>query len=394
MSLDLVSLLPQVEMLVEATILRRTKIDAFMPNLLNEYKSFDAVDQDVLLRKLEHAGTHWPAALPSHEPVQNIYPPPPPQSEFNIFATDGSQIHPDRHASSLYFLINIGAFSLHQGSGEPPEVSKLTIIFFEDDDLYDDFGSMVTGSVINGQRDVLELESLAILAEKTESMPSLAVLDNGLLLWIAAQSGEPRSRVIDKLLHQYLKNLSRIQKSKSSLAGFIDRPRHWNVIALLALSSTPLEDVGQLSIKSNPFRGVIDRALYKQVLKPGYRSSLFLQRSKLNDEFKAAGHQVYFFYLHTGAGDDIVRVEIPEWVASSRVHLDTVHDLLLQQCKQTAGYPYALVRAHELAVVSYLDRDKMETLIQSRLVEQGIPISRSQKAETKRWTGAKRRHRL
>ena len=101
MSLDLVSLLPQVEMLVDAAISRHTKIDAFMPNLLNEYKSFDAVDQDLLLRKLKRIGSHWPAALPSPEPVQNTYPPPPPQSEFNVFATDGSQIHPDRHASSL-----------------------------------------------------------------------------------------------------------------------------------------------------------------------------------------------------------------------------------------------------------------------------------------------------
>jgi NurA-like 5'-3' nuclease len=163
---------------------------------------------------------------------------------------------------------------------------------------------------------------------------------------------------------------------------------------LLALSSSPLNQVEKLSLSSNPFRTITDRTIFERILKPGFRSSLFIQRSRLNAEFKSAGHEIYFFYLHTDAGDNIVRVEVPEWVASSQNHLDTVHNALLEQCKHTAGYPYALIRAHELAAVSNLDRQNFETIIQSGLLDSGLRLSHSQKAESKRWTRAKRRHRL
>jgi hypothetical protein len=394
MSLDFVNLLPQVDMLVDSTISRHKQADALIPDLLKAFESIDGAEQELLLRKLELAGDVWPAAMPSNEPVQETYPPPESRSKFNVIATDGSQIHPDRHSPAYYYLINIGRFSLQHGSGTPPDSSSLAKIYFDEDELYDEFGSAVSTSVINGKRDVLELESLAILAEDTNDAPSLALLDNGLLLWIAAQGGEPRSRVIEKLLLQYMKHLSCIQKSNASLAGFIDRPRHWNAVALLALTSLPLDEVGKLTVKSNPYRSISDRIIFKRILKPGYRSSLFIQRSKLNTEFRSAGQEIYFFYLHTDAGDNIVRVEVPEWVAKSKDHLDTVHDSLLEQCKQTAGYPYALIRAHELAVVSNIDRQNFEALIQSRLLEGGVRFTHSQKAETKRWTREKRRHRL
>jgi hypothetical protein len=370
------------------------RANTLIPDLLTTFESFDGLEPDLLLHKLDQAGDVWPAAMPTNEPVQNTYPPPEPRSKFNVVATDGSQIHPDRHNPAYYYLINIGMFSLRHGSGGPPEISSLAKIYFDEDELYDEFGSAVSTSVINGKRDVLELESLAALAENTNDAPSLALLDNGLLLWIAAQGGEPRSRVIDKLLHQYLENLSRVQKSDASLAGFIDRPRHWNVVALLALASLPLDQVGKLRMKSNPFRSISDRVIFKRILKPGSRSSLFIQRSRLNTEFKSAGQEIYFFYLHTESGNNIVRVEVPEWVARSQHHLDTVHDALLEQCKQTAGYPYALIRAHELAVVSNIDRQNFEALLQRRLLDGGVSFTHSQKAETKRWTRERRRHRL
>jgi NurA-like 5'-3' nuclease len=98
--------------------------------------------------------------------------------------------------------------------------------------------------------------------------------------------------------------------------------------------------------------------------------------------------------MHTGAGDNIVRVEVPEWVATSQSRLDIVHDALLQQCRQTDGYPYSLVRAHELAVVSNLDRQNLESFIQNRLIDHGLSFSQSRKAETKRWTGRKRRFQI
>jgi hypothetical protein len=392
MSLDLVGLLPQVEQLVESTVSRRTLADRYLPELRDAFDNFGSVDQELLHKKLEIAGENWPAALPALGSLHEIYPPPPHQNKFKVIATDGSQIYPDRHGPAYYYLINVGLFSLEHGSGSPPEVSNLVKMYFTEDELYNEFGSAISNSVINGQRDVMELEGLALLASSAGEGPTLALLDNGLLLWLAAQGGEPRSRAVDKLLHQYLGHLSSIQKSGASLAGLIDRPRHWNTVALLSLSVTVLEEVKDLQVSSHPIRTITDRGFFKLMLQPGYRSSLLIQRSKLNSEFEIFGQGIYFFYLHTGAGDNIVRVEVPEWVARSKEHLDIVHSSIVQQCQQTAGYPYALIRAHETAVVSNSDRQHFEALIQRRLLERGLRFTRSIKSESKRWTGEKRRH--
>jgi hypothetical protein len=394
MSLDLIDLLPHVELLVESTVTRHRLAEDHLPKIREAFVNYEAVDQELLNKKLEIAGEIWPAAVPTLEPLQEIHPPPPPQPRFNVIATDGSQIYPDRHGPAYFYLINVGLFSLEHGSGAAPIVSNMVKMYFREDELYDEFGSTVSNSLINGQRDVMELEGLAHLAGSVGEEPTLALLDNGLLLWLAAQGGEPRSRAVDKLLHQYLQHLSTLQGSGVSLAGLIDRPRHWNTVALLSLSTTPLEEVKNLQLLSHPIRTINDRGFFKMILQPGHRSSLLLQRSKLNSEFATFGQSIYFFYLHTGAGDNIVRVEVPEWVAKSREHLDIVHSAIVQQCQQTAGYPYALIRAHETAVVSNSDRQHFEAMIQRRLLESGVRFSRSQKAESKRWTGEKRRHRV
>lgn len=97
----------------------------------------------------------------------------------------------------MYYLINIGRISLRYGSGALPEISSVVKIYFDDDDLYDEFGSAISASIINGKRDVLELENLASLADHSTDQPSVALLDNGLLLWLAAQVGAHRNRQID-----------------------------------------------------------------------------------------------------------------------------------------------------------------------------------------------------
>jgi hypothetical protein len=87
-------------------------------------------------------------------------------------------------------------------------------------------------------------------------------------------------------------------------------------------------------------------------------------------------------------------VEVPYWVAHNPKLLNLVHAAIVEQCKLTGGYPYALVRAHELAVVSAADRQVLDSMIQSTLLQHKWMPQHSLKSETKRWTSNKRRHRL
>jgi hypothetical protein len=70
-----------------------------------------------------------------------------------------------------------------------------------------------------------------------------------------------------------------------------------------------------------------------------------------------------------------------------------VHAGVLEQCR-TTGIPYPLVRAHELAVVAQADRAALEQLLQAAMLRVGLQTRISQKAQTKRWTAQRRRHRL
>jgi hypothetical protein len=134
--------------------------------------------------------------------------------------------------------------------------------------------------------------------------------------------------------------------------------------------------------------------LFADRLKPGQRSARFVDSSPVNRDFKTAGHQVQFFYLNTGAPETVARVEIPEWVAEDPAKMDWVHAGIIEQCKTTGGFPYPLVRAHELAIVTAADRQAFESMLEGALIRRGLRPRRSQKAQTKRWTGPRRRHRV
>ena len=57
---------------------------------------------------------------------------------------------------------------------------------------------------------------------------------------------------------------------------------------------------------------------------------------------------LHFFYLNVGAENDdyLARVEIPAWVAENPAQLDTLHAVLISQCRMLGPrpYPYLLHR--------------------------------------------------
>jgi hypothetical protein len=97
-----------------------------------------------------------------------------------------------------------------------------------------------------------------------------------------------------------------------------------------------------------------------------------------------------FFYLNCGPEQQIVRVEIPAWVGENPTYLERVHAGLVEQTRLT-GIPYVLIRAHELAVVGMAERQALDQMMNQILLEHGLDARISQKAQSKRWTGRRRR---
>ena len=117
----------------------------------------------------------------------------------------------------------------------------------------------------------------------------------------------------------------------------------------------------------------------------------------LNDDYAAAGHRIVFFYANMARqeGEEnavIARVELPEWAVQDPQRLDEVVGALYADCELT-GLPYALVRAHELAVVTSVERTEFEKLLGQQMIRHGLSPQLSAKAAGKRMTAGKRSRR-
>jgi hypothetical protein len=121
---------------------------------------------------------------------------------------------------------------------------------------------------------------------------------------------------------------------------------------------------------------------------------LFVNASPNNDiYYRPREHTIYFFYLNAGrpGKDALLRVEVPEWVAVDAARLNLVHAALVAQSQVSDGFPYILMRAHELAVVSVAERRAFDEMIMGALIRQRLSPAISRKAQGKAWTGGGRR---
>ncbi len=384
MSLDLRQLLPQVENLGQEAVRRAAEAAARLPELETMLVEAAHLNREELQRRLAAAPPPAHPAQPTDEAIDASFRLPAHPSQLRILAADGSQVYPDRHGAAFFYMVNVGSIDLAHGSGRPPQVATRSALHYADEDLHDTRGLPVDTHLINARRDAAELAELARLAGEKAQAPSLALLDNGLLLWAASQEQKAARPDVQHVLDEYLEALDRLRDGGVALAGYISRPRGANVVDLVEAARG----------RATGTRGrLTDRLLFGRRLSVHTRSARFRHPAKINDEFSARGHEIQFFYLHTGAQDGIARVEVPAWVAEDSQRMAVVHAGIVEQCRLT-GVPYPLVRAHELALVGQDDRRALDGLVQAALIRHGMSGLASQKAQTKRWTSRRRRHRL
>jgi hypothetical protein len=126
--------------------------------------------------------------------------------------------------------------------------------------------------------------------------------------------------------------------------------------------------------------GLSDRQLFESLLQPGERTAVFESRSRILEDYGV--HRIVFFYLHVGT--EIVRVEVPQWVAASPMLLDLVHAVAYDQAQKGMGYPIALAEAHQHAVVRGAERDLFYEMVTAVLLRRGMRAAISPKNLGKR----------
>ncbi len=158
-------------------------------------------------------------------------------------------------------------------------------------------------------------------------------------------------------------------------AGYVDKPASDLVVRLLELARLPLSGLGQAG-RVRPWLGVTDARLFRELLQPGERSAVFKIQSPSADRFKG-DLAVHFFYLNVGRTDHpwVVRVEIPAWVADHPASVALLHATVVYQSRLLGArpYPYALHRAHEVAVVTLAEKDQLEEMMIAEMIGRGLP---------------------
>ncbi len=341
----------------------------------------DYADQGTMLRR---PARQVRAAIPTDEPLDAVHPLPPTPERFTVAAADGSQIQPDRHRAALYYLINIGSLIYRHGSGEAPEARSESTLGYTEHDLYEN-GMLVAGNLLDVRRDLAELRQLADLFSGEAAVPSVALVDGSIILWVLEDlPGRARSRKVGT----YLDQLKRIRRSGVVVGGFISRPGYGDVTRLLHLASAD-GNVKAANQRPNPLEHLPDRAVFA-TLPPGARSALFVSPKEINQmHYAPEGQEVHFFYVNVveeGQKPVVARVEVPAWVADEVGKLELLHGAIVAQARITGDYPYALARADELAYISSQERAALEDMVMSALIRAGVPSVPSPKAYYKRLT--------
>lgn len=336
----------------------------------------------------------------TRETLGNVHCPGNLPKNFCVLSVDGSHIDVDRHLSAQCALINIGGCVIKYGAQSHAYLFNTPTLYSNEQLYLTEKKSSVTevpieGAVLGLKRTIDEIKALEpLIIEQTPSdIPTLALLDGSLVLWGLSGRGYPdlvRDEIITRGLVPALDSLRAISKTQClSLAAYVSLPRNREVVNTLRLylcESGDAECSASCSGRSSPLapcnmvNDLLDRDLFQSLLQPGQRSSLFSTNSSIVREYR--DHNIFFFYIHTG--NEIARVEIPEWVASNETLLSLTHVLILDQCERGLGYPVAISEAHQQAVITGRDRQRFRELVDMSLADRGLSTFTSEKSLSKR----------
>ncbi len=356
-------------------------------SLLNHFATDLAALQDKVSRAaLSDKGLR--CAVPLTEPLNHHHSAGQPEAYPVLLAADGSQVNPNRHDAVEFGLVNIGIIRLIPGQAlTPVETTSSELILYDDDDS----GQPLTEEYVALLRDFREREELLKLAAR-EPQPVLTLTDGPLELF-----REPKGdRRFDEQFEHYLTVLEGLASIGAVTAGYVDKPGSDLVVRMLELTQYGDDDL-QRAGRERKFGGVRDRDLFAAILGPGERSAVFAVQSPSAEKFKQRLNgqiALHFFYLNTGLPGQswLARVELPAWVSRQPALVDLLQATLLQQCRQLGllPYPYALHRAHEVALVSFQEKEQVQWLIEAELRRNGIEVGQKSHKQSHKDLGGRR----
>jgi hypothetical protein len=303
-----------------------------------------------------------------------------------LIAADGSQIYPSYESAGLYYMINIGVMTYFHGTQETPKQETIPGIFYNDGHILDETRQVISNRTVNSRRTIAEIRTLWMHARqhRANTIPTIAIHDGNLLKFFGG------SDVTDSrsLINEYMGLLVALYDTETALTGYVDNPRSSYLVSLLHLLNLEPYEITDSRLQTNgELEGLTDLDIMKRILAPGERSVVMVQNSPTNYEFKKfnTSHEIAAMYVNVSDTQTphIARLDVPMWVVQNTSIIDSLHALMLEQCRMQGmrPYPYILTRADELAYISGREKEQVESLIRRELMRNNV-VSRSGSAKS------------
>lgn len=292
-----------------------------------------------------------------------------PFTNYSVLATDGSQIYPDRHQGTMCFLINIGSVLLDYSDNSKAKLESEPYIY----DINVNGNDNSSVEIVDCQRQYLEFKTGFEICNSLKN-PPLFLFDGSIIFWhLESKSASTR----DEYLSKYLGILHQFYKNKYLIAGYISLPKSKELVNLIRSKL-------YLQQQNKSVDHIVDSHVASFFLNQFQRTILFKNHSPIVENYPK--HlSPYFFYLDVG--QEIVRIEIPEWIAQDDEKLMMISRIVVDQCIKGYGYPVCLAEAHEQAVVKGVDRDFFYHILKKISLNYKQQILLSQKSYKKRRIG-------
>lgn len=284
--------------------------------------------------------------------LRQVYPIIPHEMPYRVLAVDGSQIYPDHHRGISCFVINIGSvdFSYSVTNNSSVQFDSYPLVFFKGD-LAEEYA--FDDNLVNGKRTELEWRTGLELMIKNnqqhnEHYPQLFLCDGSLIFW-HLDGYEPAQK--QRFLTSYIALLQQFYEQQILLAGYISMPHSKELVNILRFA---VDHAYVPAYQDLTLEYVVDADIIAQTLQPAMRTLVFENHAKIVASYPV--HlRPHFFYIQ--GGDEVVRVEIPAWIAIDNQKVETVSRIIFDQILKGQGYPVCLAEAHEQAVIKGSDRE-------------------------------------
>lgn len=332
-----------------------------------------------LARKTNKDMVTWQGSL------ADVVNPPPAIKNYQVVAIDGSQIYPDNHMQGVdCFLVHTGFCELSYAEQSSVQFAAEPYIFTSAEVMTIYRQPFFSIDMVDLIREDYELKLLAdYSAQGLEGAPRLGLFDGNVFFWHLEAKTQQLKNVFFK---RYCAQLERMREQQFVYAGYLSGTRFNDLVKLLQHGLCEADNAcgfsgRQLYDLCSMIETLTDADLLAYVLEPGQRTTVFACVGSLVEEYPEQS-KPYFFYLHTGA--EVVRIELPAWLAVQKKAIDFIVACCLDQTAKGFGYPVALAEAHAQAVVTGADRTFFYDWIHAHSLQQKRQIALSPKSMKKK----------